>query len=102
MTKMSEDHGRNVSSVSELFAALRDGEVKVITVSEDLSDVPSLRLAPGQTLRGGKEAPTIRFRVGQDGVQLSSDNQVSELVLICDVSRRAILNDTSVAHLGRL
>jgi hypothetical protein len=101
-SKMSPNPERHVSSNGELLAAVKDRDARIIIVSQDLSDVPSLRLAPGQALRGSTEARTIRFQAGQDGVQLSADNEVSALTLICDIDRRAVLNDTSVAHLGRL
>ena len=99
---MSELQGRNVSSTDELIAATRDARVKLITVAADLADVPTLELAPGQALRGGKPAPIIHFRPGQDGVKLSSDNAVRGLRLVCDVDRRAVFNETSVPHLGRI
>jgi hypothetical protein len=99
---MSPNSERNISSVDELLAAVRDRHVKIITVSRDLSDAPSLRLAPGQALKGRDGGPTIRFRTGQDGIQLSSDNEMSNLVVACDVERRAIFNDTSEGHLGRI
>jgi hypothetical protein len=99
---MSEHQERNVASADELLAAARDAKVKSITVIKDLVEAPSLRLLPGQALRGGKESPTVRFRSGQDGVQLSADNTLSGLRLICDVDRRAVFNDTSVPNLGRI
>jgi hypothetical protein len=100
--QMSPNPERNVSTVDELLAAIRDQHIKIITVSRDLSDVPSLRLGPGQALRGDAEVGSIRFHAGQDGVQLSSDNEVSALTLVCDTDRRAVFNDTSEAYLGRL
>jgi hypothetical protein len=99
---MSEPQGRNVSTTDALLAAAGDTQVKTITVTHDLVDVPSLRLAPGQALRGAQPTPTIRFRAGQDGLKVSSDNEVSGLRLVCDVDRRIVFNDTSVAHLGRI
>ena len=48
---------RNVSSLDELFATAQDVQVKTITVTEDLADVPSLRLSPGQALRGDNRTP---------------------------------------------
>jgi hypothetical protein len=93
---------RNVASVDELVAAVRDAQVKTITVTKDLTDVPSLRLSPGQSLRGREGMPAIQFCAGQEGLELSSDNEVSGLRLVCDVQRRVVFNDTSVSHLGRI
>jgi hypothetical protein len=99
---MSGSYERNVATLESLLAALADPQAMVIKVTADLADVPSLRLAPGQVLRGGEARPTLRFRGGQDGVVLSSDNRVSGLQLFCDVERRAVSNDASVPHLGRI
>ena len=64
--------------------------------------MPSVRLLPGQTLSAADAQTAIRFASGEDGLQLSADNQVEHLSLITDPERRAIFNDTTVAHLGRL
>jgi hypothetical protein len=99
---MNGNQERHVSSVSELLAATGDAQVKIITVTKDLSDVPSFRLAPGQALRGSAPSARVTFAAGKDGLQLSSDNAVSELALLCDVDRRAVFNDTSELSLGRI
>jgi hypothetical protein len=99
---MSGHQECKIPTLDGLLAAVRDPQVKTITVGADLIDVPSLRLPPGQVLKGGEVRPTIRFRASEDGVALSSDNTVSGLQLVCDVDRRAVLNDTSVPHLGRI
>src|SRR5580704_18448382 len=99
---MSVKEECKVSSVEELLAAARDERVKSITVVRDLADLPSVRLAPGQSLRGPEPRQALRFGAGQDGVQLSSDNIVSGLRLVCDVDRRALFNDTSVPDLRRI
>jgi hypothetical protein len=98
---MSAPQERNVSTVDAFLAAAADPQAKTIIVTQDLAAVPSLRLAPGQALRGGQPTPTLRFREGQDGLELTSDNAVSGLRLVCDVNRRALFNDTSASHLGR-
>jgi hypothetical protein len=99
---MSGPQERTVSSADELLAAVRDAQVKSITLTENLADMASLRLSPGQALRGNEGARTIQFRAGEEGLQLSSDNEISRLRLVCDVHRRAVFNDTSVSHLGRI
>jgi hypothetical protein len=99
---MSESQERIISSVEALLAAAGDLRVKTVIVTQDLAALPSFRLAPGQALRGGQSTPTLRFRDGQDGLELSSDNAVSGLRLVCDVDRRAVFNDTSSPHLGRM
>src|SRR5690606_15879056 len=73
-----------------------------IEVAANLVNVPTLRLLPGQALFGADASAGIRFSAGEEGVQLSADNQVENLKLATDVSLRAIFNDTNVENLGTL
>ena len=91
-----------VSNTKELLAAAADAGVRYIRVKADLTGVPTLRLSPGQTLTGADQQSSIHFAAGQDGLQLRTDNQVENLQLVTDPTRRAIFNDTTVEHLGRL
>ncbi|MGH8461811.1 MAG: hypothetical protein ACRESS_09410 [Stenotrophobium sp.] len=93
---------RKVSTTAELLAAAADASVRQITVAANLTSVPTLRLSPGQTLTGGGDQVSVSFAAGKDGLQLSTNNQVENLQLVTDLGKRAIFNDTSVAHLGRL
>jgi hypothetical protein len=76
--------------------------VQRIVVYGDLINVPSVRLASGQFLRGEHEHSSVSFAVGADGLQLSSDNRVHNIRLNTSLDKRAICNDTSVANLGRI
>lgn len=91
-----------VNALGDLLAAVANAQIRVIEVTTDLDDVPSIRLAPGQSLRSQGASRTLRFLPGQDGLQLSTDNDVIGLTLACDVAQRAVYNDTTVLHLGRL
>lgn len=93
---------QQVTTVAELLAAAQNPQVAQIQLATSLSNVPSVRLLPGQTLSAADAQTAIRFAAGQDGLQLSADNQVEHLTLVTDPERRAIFNDTTVAHLGRL
>ena len=93
---------REVSSRQELLTALANPEIGRIALTEDLIDLPTLRLLPGQVLFGAEDDVTLHFAAGQDGLQLSTDNQVENLQLFADVDKRVIFNDTSVERLGVL
>ena len=93
---------RDVSTRSELLAAAADADVRRITVLVSLSEVPTLRLSPGQTLKGGNPHAGLRFAAGQEGLQLSADNAVESLEPVADLDKRALFNDTAVERLGRL
>ena len=72
-----------------------------ILVGEDIDGLPTLRLGPGQALRGAGK-PTLRFAAGGDGIQLSADNAVAGIGLTADPDRRALFNDISFAGFGRI
>ncbi|HTN66195.1 MAG TPA: hypothetical protein VL051_08435 [Burkholderiaceae bacterium] len=95
-------HHQLVSTTEQLVAALKGAYVKKIVVQGHLANAPSLRLAPGQAIEGEGEQATLAFTAGQDGLQLSSDNDVSHLRLEASVERRAIFNDIAVDSLGIL
>jgi hypothetical protein len=98
---MNQRH-RKVSTVSELIDAAGETSVRSIEVEQNLSEVPTIRLAAGQKLAGGQPSVTLRFADGSDGVGLSTDNAVEDLHLVTQAAHLAIFNDTSVATLGRI
>ena len=70
-------------------------------LAEHLDSLPTLRLAPGQSLCG--EGNTVlRFARAADGVQITADSTVSGLSIIADPDRRAVFNDTTFAGFGRI
>lgn len=91
-----------VATTEELVAASKDRSVMHILVSGSLTDVPSFRLSPGQSLQGADDHASLAIAVGSDGLELSSDNQVGRVHLNASPEKRAIFNDTSVATLGRI
>lgn len=91
-----------IRTVAELNQALANPDTREIRVMEDLVNVPTFRLSPGQTLTAHGNTATLRFASGVDGLQLSADNRVAKLTLVTDLKKRAIFNDWSVEQLGRL
>ncbi len=94
--------GHPVTTTDSLLAAVRDPATRRIVVQGQLAKAPSIRLAPGQVLCGEDEHCSIAFADGVDGVQLSTDNEISTLRLLASPEQRAIFNDTTVASLGRM
>jgi hypothetical protein len=94
--------GHPVATTDALVAAVRDPVARRIVVRGELAKAPSIRLAPGQILCGEDEHCSIAFDDGVDGVQLSTDNEISTLRLLASPEQRAIFNDTKVASLGRM
>lgn len=90
------------TTVEELISLAKDPGVQRIIIHDDLSDVPTIRLAPGKALRGEGERAGLALVKGTDGIQLSSDNQIANLRRRASPDKRAIFNDTSVASLGRI
>ncbi|MBV9266875.1 MAG: hypothetical protein JO061_11970 [Acidobacteriaceae bacterium] len=94
---------RRVESVEGLIEATADEGTREIIVTADLSEVPSVGLLPGQTLRSDSDSfPVLSFRGQTDGIRLSSDNTVADVDLITSPERRALWNDYSVPGLGTM
>jgi hypothetical protein len=93
---------RQVSTASEMQAAIATADVRHIVVSATIVDLPTLRLSPGQTLSGSGAQSALRFAAREDGLQLSADNRIEGLRLIADPDKRAVFNDTGVEKLGLL
>ncbi len=93
---------KSVATVDELVAATKDTDAHHVVVRGSLANAPSIRLSPGQSLRGEGDGSQITFAAGTDGLQLSSDNRIHNIRLYATTDKRAIFNDTSVASLGRI
>jgi hypothetical protein len=90
-----------VTTTEALVAAIEEGVGEVV-VSGRLSNVPSLRLSPGQSLCGAAEDSKIAFADGAEGIELTSGNSIHNVHLCASPERRAIFNDTTVPSLGRI
>lgn len=90
------------TTIDELLALTRDAGVREIVLRDDLVNVPSLSLSPGQSLRGEGDRAAIAFADGADGLRLSSNNLVRDIRLHASPHKRAIFNDTGVESLGRI
>jgi hypothetical protein len=101
MSSMSETE-KTISTAQELIAASKDQATRAMIIRSQLTGVAGFRLLPGQALRGWDDHASVTFADGEDGVQLSSDNEVDRIHLNTGVNKRAIFNDTSVATLGRM
>jgi hypothetical protein len=99
---MTASDRRTVASVAELLAALADETATHIVVAGQLVDVPAFRLPPGRRLSGEAAGAALRFAAGGDGVELTADNALADLAIVCDPDRRAVHNDLTQARLGRL
>jgi hypothetical protein len=88
------------STIEELAGLASDPSVGAIVIHGEISSPSSVRLAPGQSLRGEDPEAKIIFAPGSDGIELSSDNQVRAIQVRAAAERRAIFNDTSVGTLG--
>lgn len=91
-----------VETVDALIAAASDLAAQRIVVCGVLANVPTVRLLPGQSLRGEDERSSVGFAEGMDGVQLSSDNRIHNIRLYASPDKRAIYNDTTADSLGHI
>jgi hypothetical protein len=95
MPRLGPVSSRSIADPTELLRALEDG-VGEIHVEGTVQGMPSIRLAPGTRLLGGKLVFSAR------GVVLSCDNSLEDLVVECPSGEVAIGNDTGVSDLGVL
>jgi hypothetical protein len=93
---------KSASTVEELVALTKDAAVGRITIRGAIAKVPSIRLLPGQSLRGVGGKSGITFADDADGLQLSSDNHVHNIHLRTSPKKRAIFNDAAMSTLGRI
>ena len=90
------------NSVDELVALTKNADVRQIVVGGELTNVPELRLSPGQSLRGEDASSALSFKDGSDGIQLSSNNLIQNLFVATSPDTRAIFNDPKVETLGQI
>jgi hypothetical protein len=95
----TQDH--EVRTSAELLEKIGDRKARRIVVAGRLVDLPTLRLLPGQMLRGADDGAALHFAGGQDGIQLSTDNTIENMELRTDTTRKVLFNDTGVESLGR-
>ncbi|MEO6783567.1 MAG: hypothetical protein ABI407_18890, partial [Bradyrhizobium sp.] len=81
---------KSAATAEELVTLTEDTSVQRIVVHGDLINVPSVRLAPGQFLRGEHEHSSVTFNAGTDGLRLSSDNRIHNIRLYASADKRAI------------
>jgi hypothetical protein len=93
---------RTVSTGEEMVAVAGAAEVTEIRVIGKLHNLRRLRLAAGQCIRGDGEGSALYFAQGEDGVELTSGNVVTDLAIATDPHHRALFNDPSLAGLGRI
>jgi hypothetical protein len=97
------DQALTVNTVEGLLQAAQNPNTSLIVVQGFLADVPGFRLSPHQSMRGSSpELSGLKFRPGSDGLELTSDNSVSSLMLMTTPDRCAIWNDDSVEDFGLL
>jgi hypothetical protein len=101
VTMRAGDDGRDAggrviaASVDALVAAVGDAGARQIAVQGRLTEVPTLRLQPGQSLRGTTPDAALIFRAGMDGVMLSCGNEVAAICLETSPDQRSLFNDMS-------
>ncbi len=92
---------RVVTTTAELIESTQSPESPSLEVRGQLEATPTLRLWPGQELRGSAGA-SICFKPGDDGVIVTSDNVVEGVELHTDRERCALSNDRTTGGFGRL
>lgn len=98
---------RIINTVEELVAASQDRTARYLILRNDLTDVPSVRLMPFQSISGEFDGKKIKFQKGAEGFCLSKGNELKNLIIETDPDKRVIYQDQemesmSTHHLSRL
>jgi hypothetical protein len=97
------DQPLTVNTVEGLLQAAQNPNTSPIVIQGFLADVPGFRLFPHQSIRGSSpELSGLKFRPSTDGLELTSDNSISSLMLVTAPDHCAIWNDDSVEDMGLL
>jgi hypothetical protein len=97
------DQTLTVNTVEGLLQAAQNTNTSLIVIQGFLADVPGFRLSPHQSIRrSSPELSGLKFRPDSDGLELTSDNSVSSLMLVAASDHCAIWNDDSVEDMGML
>lgn len=79
-----------VSTLAELTHAAASEDVATIRVACAITGVKTLLLKPGLKLEGAADGAALIFDAGQDGVSLTKDNTVINLVLKTEPHRSVV------------
>jgi hypothetical protein len=93
---------RKASTASELLAAAKRLGCRDYNTTHRNDRVADISFVSGTNAEGANAEVPLGFAAAQDGLQLTSDNQVEGAALKTDTGRRALCNDTAVERLGRL
>ena len=91
---------RIINTVDELVEASQDRTARYLIVRNDLTDVPSIKLLPFQSVAGEFDGKKIEFQPGVDGFCLSKGNELKNLTIIASPERRAIYQDPDAESLA--
>lgn len=90
-----------VLTADELINATRNAGACRIVVRGNLKNLPSIYLAPGQSLCGEDDRSSIVFANGIDGLQLSTDNEISNLALTASPDQRVMKRPKPGSNVAR-
>lgn len=91
-----------ITSLTQLLQAIADNQPQVLELQNALLCPYSLTLPPGYALTGvDKDTCSISFNNG-DGLGLTANNTVKDLVVMAPASNRAIYTQTGLVDMGTL
>ncbi len=88
---------RIINTVEELVAATQDIKARYLIIRKDLTDVPSIKLNPFQSITGQTKGCTLKFKKGESGICLTKSNELRNLNIEVEDDHKAIYQDMSVA-----
>ena len=91
---------RIIQTVDELIQATQDIRARYLILRNNLSDVPTIKLKPFQSLTGEFKGCTIRFADDTPGICLNKANELRNLQLIATDNQPVIFQAEGVDKIG--
>ena len=91
---------RIITTADQLIDAAKDKTARYLIIRNDISDLPSIKLQPFQSISGEFDGKIIKFATGSDGFCLSKGNELKNIRIETTPDKRAIFQDTDVESMN--
>lgn len=91
---------RIISTADQLIEATKDKTARYLIIRNDITDLPSLKLQPFQSISGEFDGKKITFSKDAEGFCLTKGNELKNLRIETTPDKRAVFQDPDVESLG--
>ena len=91
---------RIITTAQELIDATQDKSARYLIIRNDLSDLPTIKLLPYQSIVGEFDGKKLYFADETEGICLTKGNELKNLNIYTDPDKCAIFQDQSIESFG--